>query len=186
MRLGLLLMQWVSAVRSCVWVSASAVLLTYILILIPLCPSHPTKAVYTCPDEPALSQNELVLTADVIMKRADFLCCRDSFLEVTPSQYSRVSKLYIFFIYSFLLRKAFFRSPKSSELMNFLSFYFQFVVVEAVCLMQYNAFLMRYYIMKSDRNFVRWSDSYFQALKTSINVKQSPKFFKFSKFWRWL
>ncbi|XP_039895088.1 DNA-directed RNA polymerase III subunit RPC1 [Simochromis diagramma] len=39
------------------------------------------RAVYTCPDEPALSQNELVLTADAIMKRADFLCCRDSFLE---------------------------------------------------------------------------------------------------------
>ncbi|XP_028287346.1 DNA-directed RNA polymerase III subunit RPC1 isoform X1 [Parambassis ranga] len=39
------------------------------------------RAVYTCPDEPALSQNELVLTADGIMKRADFLCCRDSFLE---------------------------------------------------------------------------------------------------------
>uniref|UniRef100_UPI0037E98FD2 DNA-directed RNA polymerase III subunit RPC1 n=1 Tax=Semicossyphus pulcher TaxID=241346 RepID=UPI0037E98FD2 len=39
------------------------------------------RAVYTCPDEPALSQNELVLTADAIMKRADFMCCRDSFLE---------------------------------------------------------------------------------------------------------
>uniref|UniRef100_A0A8C9XW94 DNA-directed RNA polymerase subunit n=1 Tax=Sander lucioperca TaxID=283035 RepID=A0A8C9XW94_SANLU len=39
------------------------------------------RAVYVCPDEPALSQNELVLTADVIMKRADFLCCRETFLE---------------------------------------------------------------------------------------------------------
>uniref|UniRef100_A0A3B5AQI6 DNA-directed RNA polymerase subunit n=1 Tax=Stegastes partitus TaxID=144197 RepID=A0A3B5AQI6_9TELE len=39
------------------------------------------RAVYACPDEPALSQNELVLTAEAIMKRADFLCCRDSFLE---------------------------------------------------------------------------------------------------------
>lgn len=43
---------------------------------------RPTQAVHSCPDEPALSQNELVLTADGIMKRADFLCCRDSFLEV--------------------------------------------------------------------------------------------------------
>ncbi|XP_023805326.1 DNA-directed RNA polymerase III subunit RPC1 isoform X1 [Oryzias latipes] len=39
------------------------------------------RAVYTCPDEPALSQNKLVLTSDAIMKRADFMCCRDSFLE---------------------------------------------------------------------------------------------------------
>ncbi|CAG04806.1 unnamed protein product, partial [Tetraodon nigroviridis] len=39
------------------------------------------RAVYACSDEPALSQNELVLTADAIMKRTDFLCCRDSFLE---------------------------------------------------------------------------------------------------------
>ncbi|XP_053196870.1 DNA-directed RNA polymerase III subunit RPC1 [Scomber japonicus] len=39
------------------------------------------RAVYACPDEPALSQNELVLTADAIMKRTDFLCCRDSYLE---------------------------------------------------------------------------------------------------------
>ncbi|KAI3365191.1 hypothetical protein L3Q82_010287 [Scortum barcoo] len=45
------------------------------------------RSVYTCPDEPALSQNELVLTADAIMKRADFLCCRDSFLEVMSPQY---------------------------------------------------------------------------------------------------
>ena len=45
-------------------------------------------AVYTCPDEPALSQNELVLTAAAIMKRADFLCCRDSFLEVTSPKYN--------------------------------------------------------------------------------------------------
>lgn len=44
------------------------------------------QAVHGCPDEPALSQNELVLTADAIMKRADFLCCRDSFLEVVAAQ----------------------------------------------------------------------------------------------------
>lgn len=43
------------------------------------------QAVHGCPDEPALSQNELVLTADAIMKRADFLCCRDSFLEVVAA-----------------------------------------------------------------------------------------------------
>lgn len=64
--------------------SASAVLLLCNLGVYPSLP--PTQAVYTCPDEPALSQNELVLTADNIMKRADFLCCRDSFLEVTASQ----------------------------------------------------------------------------------------------------
>ncbi|XP_028332560.1 DNA-directed RNA polymerase III subunit RPC1 isoform X2 [Gouania willdenowi] len=39
------------------------------------------RAVYACPEEPTLSQNELVLTAEAIMKRVDFLCCRDSFLE---------------------------------------------------------------------------------------------------------
>ncbi|XP_072312069.1 DNA-directed RNA polymerase III subunit RPC1 isoform X2 [Eucyclogobius newberryi] len=39
------------------------------------------RAVNSCHSEPALSQNELVLTADAIMKREDFLCCRDIFLE---------------------------------------------------------------------------------------------------------
>ncbi|XP_033975443.1 LOW QUALITY PROTEIN: DNA-directed RNA polymerase III subunit RPC1 [Trematomus bernacchii] len=39
------------------------------------------RAIYACPKEPALSQNELVLTADAIMKRTDFLCCKDVFLE---------------------------------------------------------------------------------------------------------
>ncbi|XP_037611285.1 DNA-directed RNA polymerase III subunit RPC1 isoform X2 [Sebastes umbrosus] len=39
------------------------------------------RAIYACPDEPALSQNEVVLTADAIMKRTDFLCCKDDFLE---------------------------------------------------------------------------------------------------------
>ncbi|KAJ0060690.1 hypothetical protein NL108_017197 [Boleophthalmus pectinirostris] len=39
------------------------------------------QAVHSCHSEPALSQNELVLTADAIMKREDFLCCRDGFLE---------------------------------------------------------------------------------------------------------
>lgn len=48
--------------------------------------TSPTQAVHTCADEPALSQSQLVITADAIMKRADFLCCRDSFLEVTSTQ----------------------------------------------------------------------------------------------------
>ncbi|XP_061561558.1 DNA-directed RNA polymerase III subunit RPC1 isoform X1 [Phycodurus eques] len=39
------------------------------------------RAVHTCPDEPTLSQGELVLTSEAIMKRGDFVCCRDSFLE---------------------------------------------------------------------------------------------------------
>uniref|UniRef100_A0A8B9JBA6 DNA-directed RNA polymerase subunit n=1 Tax=Astyanax mexicanus TaxID=7994 RepID=A0A8B9JBA6_ASTMX len=42
------------------------------------------RAVYTCPNEPALSKNELVLTTDSIMKRTDFACCRDTFLQVSP------------------------------------------------------------------------------------------------------
>uniref|UniRef100_A0A3B3S3Q8 DNA-directed RNA polymerase subunit n=1 Tax=Paramormyrops kingsleyae TaxID=1676925 RepID=A0A3B3S3Q8_9TELE len=39
------------------------------------------RSVYTCPEQPALSKNELILTAESIMKKSDFLCCRDSFLE---------------------------------------------------------------------------------------------------------
>ncbi|XP_062858765.1 DNA-directed RNA polymerase III subunit RPC1 isoform X1 [Trichomycterus rosablanca] len=39
------------------------------------------RAVYACSDEPALSKNELVLTSDSIMKRSDFTCCRDTFLQ---------------------------------------------------------------------------------------------------------
>ncbi|XP_061665680.1 DNA-directed RNA polymerase III subunit RPC1 [Syngnathoides biaculeatus] len=39
------------------------------------------RAVHTCPDEPTLSQGELLLTSEAIMKQADFGCCRDSFLE---------------------------------------------------------------------------------------------------------
>uniref|UniRef100_A0AAQ4S9A3 DNA-directed RNA polymerase subunit n=1 Tax=Gasterosteus aculeatus aculeatus TaxID=481459 RepID=A0AAQ4S9A3_GASAC len=39
------------------------------------------RAIHVCSDEPALSQNELVLTADAITKRVDFLCCKDIFLE---------------------------------------------------------------------------------------------------------
>uniref|UniRef100_UPI001EAEDCF9 DNA-directed RNA polymerase III subunit RPC1-like n=1 Tax=Oncorhynchus gorbuscha TaxID=8017 RepID=UPI001EAEDCF9 len=40
------------------------------------------RSVHTCSEQPALSKNELVLTAESIMKRSDFKCCRDSFLEV--------------------------------------------------------------------------------------------------------
>uniref|UniRef100_A0A8C2Q370 DNA-directed RNA polymerase n=1 Tax=Cyprinus carpio TaxID=7962 RepID=A0A8C2Q370_CYPCA len=39
------------------------------------------RAVHSCPGEPALSRNELILTSDSIMKRKDFLCCKDTFLE---------------------------------------------------------------------------------------------------------
>ncbi|XP_056432914.1 DNA-directed RNA polymerase III subunit RPC1 isoform X1 [Gadus chalcogrammus] len=39
------------------------------------------RAVFTCPEQPALSKNELALTAESIMKRGDFSFCRDSFLE---------------------------------------------------------------------------------------------------------
>lgn len=42
----------------------------------------PPQAVHTCAHEPTLSQGELVLASDTIMKKADFVCCRDSFLEV--------------------------------------------------------------------------------------------------------
>uniref|UniRef100_A0A8C4YNB1 DNA-directed RNA polymerase subunit n=1 Tax=Gopherus evgoodei TaxID=1825980 RepID=A0A8C4YNB1_9SAUR len=39
------------------------------------------RAVYPCQNEPALSKNELVLTAESIMKKVEFLCCQDSFLQ---------------------------------------------------------------------------------------------------------
>ncbi|CAL9699297.1 unnamed protein product [Knipowitschia caucasica] len=39
------------------------------------------RAVYPCQSEPALSQNLLVLTTDSIMKREDFKCCREGFLQ---------------------------------------------------------------------------------------------------------
>ncbi|XP_039927310.1 DNA-directed RNA polymerase III subunit RPC1 isoform X3 [Hirundo rustica] len=39
------------------------------------------RAVYPCRSEPALSKNELVLTSESIMKKNEFLCCRDSFLQ---------------------------------------------------------------------------------------------------------
>uniref|UniRef100_A0A8C2EG25 DNA-directed RNA polymerase subunit n=1 Tax=Cyprinus carpio TaxID=7962 RepID=A0A8C2EG25_CYPCA len=39
------------------------------------------RSVHSCPGEPALSRNELILTSDSIMKRKDFLCCKDTFLE---------------------------------------------------------------------------------------------------------
>ncbi|MGH0190551.1 UNVERIFIED_CONTAM: hypothetical protein FKN15_047710 [Acipenser sinensis] len=39
------------------------------------------RAVYSCHDQPALSKNELVLTSESIMKRSEFLCCQDSYLQ---------------------------------------------------------------------------------------------------------
>ncbi|XP_039583260.1 DNA-directed RNA polymerase III subunit RPC1 [Passer montanus] len=39
------------------------------------------RAVYPCRSEPALSKNELVLTSESIMKKNEFLCCQDSFLQ---------------------------------------------------------------------------------------------------------
>lgn len=39
------------------------------------------KAVFPCQSEPALSKNELILTAESIMKKNEFLCCQDSFLQ---------------------------------------------------------------------------------------------------------
>lgn len=45
----------------------------------------PVKAVYPCRSEPALSKNELVLTSESIMKKNEFLCCQDSFLQVIIS-----------------------------------------------------------------------------------------------------
>uniref|UniRef100_W5LHZ8 DNA-directed RNA polymerase subunit n=1 Tax=Astyanax mexicanus TaxID=7994 RepID=W5LHZ8_ASTMX len=50
------------------------------------------RAVYTCPNEPALSKNELVLTTDSIMKRTDFACCRDTFLQEIKKFISGVSE----------------------------------------------------------------------------------------------
>ncbi|KAL8202295.1 UNVERIFIED_CONTAM: DNA-directed RNA polymerase III subunit RPC1 [Gekko kuhli] len=43
------------------------------------------RAVYPSRGEPALSKNELVLTAESIMKKSEFLCSQDSFLQVMPS-----------------------------------------------------------------------------------------------------
>ncbi|XP_041117382.1 DNA-directed RNA polymerase III subunit RPC1 isoform X2 [Polyodon spathula] len=41
------------------------------------------RAVYSCHDQPALSKNELVLTSESILKRSEFLCCQDSYLQVS-------------------------------------------------------------------------------------------------------
>ncbi|XP_030891141.1 DNA-directed RNA polymerase III subunit RPC1-like isoform X1 [Leptonychotes weddellii] len=43
------------------------------------------KAVFPCQSEPALSKNELVLTTESIMKKTEFLCCQDSFLQVSSA-----------------------------------------------------------------------------------------------------
>ncbi|CAH2321712.1 DNA-directed RNA polymerase III subunit RPC1 isoform X1 [Pelobates cultripes] len=48
------------------------------------------KAVYPCSDEPALSRNELVLTTESIMKKSEFLCCQDAYLQsFTDTGYRR-------------------------------------------------------------------------------------------------
>nr|XP_033798341.1 DNA-directed RNA polymerase III subunit RPC1 isoform X2 [Geotrypetes seraphini] len=39
------------------------------------------RAVYPCRGEPALSKNELILTGEAIMKKSEFLCCQDSYLQ---------------------------------------------------------------------------------------------------------
>ncbi|XP_036293989.1 DNA-directed RNA polymerase III subunit RPC1 isoform X4 [Pipistrellus kuhlii] len=39
------------------------------------------KAVFPCQSEPALSKNELVLSTESIMKKHEFLCCQESFLQ---------------------------------------------------------------------------------------------------------
>lgn len=43
------------------------------------------EAVFPCPSEPALSKNELLLRAESIMKKNEFLCCQDSFLQVSSA-----------------------------------------------------------------------------------------------------
>lgn len=43
------------------------------------------EAVFPCRSEPALSKNELLLSAESIMKKNEFLCCQDSFLQVSSA-----------------------------------------------------------------------------------------------------
>ncbi|XP_069719344.1 DNA-directed RNA polymerase III subunit RPC1 isoform X3 [Phaenicophaeus curvirostris] len=51
------------------------------------------RAVYPCRSEPALSKNELVLTSESIMKKNDFLCCQDSFLQtLTETGYEKYNE----------------------------------------------------------------------------------------------
>ncbi|XP_068255331.1 DNA-directed RNA polymerase III subunit RPC1 isoform X1 [Nyctibius grandis] len=51
------------------------------------------RAVYPCRSEPALSKNELVLTSESIMKKNEFLCCRDSFLQtLTETGYEKYNE----------------------------------------------------------------------------------------------
>ncbi|XP_069652305.1 DNA-directed RNA polymerase III subunit RPC1 isoform X2 [Haliaeetus albicilla] len=51
------------------------------------------QAVYPCRSEPALSKNELVLTSESIMKKSEFLCCRDSFLQtLTETGYEKYNE----------------------------------------------------------------------------------------------
>ncbi|XP_053306455.1 DNA-directed RNA polymerase III subunit RPC1 isoform X2 [Spea bombifrons] len=50
------------------------------------------KAVYPCPGEPALSNNEVVLTAESIMKKPEFLCCQDAYLQEIKTFVKSVSE----------------------------------------------------------------------------------------------
>uniref|UniRef100_A0A8C2PGV5 DNA-directed RNA polymerase subunit n=1 Tax=Capra hircus TaxID=9925 RepID=A0A8C2PGV5_CAPHI len=50
------------------------------------------KAVFPCPSEPALSKNELLLRAESIMKKNEFLCCQDSFLQEMKKFIQEVSE----------------------------------------------------------------------------------------------
>ncbi|TKC50306.1 hypothetical protein EI555_019527 [Monodon monoceros] len=51
------------------------------------------KAVFPCQSEPALSKNELLLTAESITKKNEFLCCQDSFLQtLTETGYEKYNE----------------------------------------------------------------------------------------------
>ncbi|XP_041032404.1 DNA-directed RNA polymerase III subunit RPC1 isoform X1 [Carcharodon carcharias] len=39
------------------------------------------RAIYPCHSEPALSKNEVVVAAEAIMKRSEFLCCQNEYLQ---------------------------------------------------------------------------------------------------------
>uniref|UniRef100_A0A8C5QXP4 DNA-directed RNA polymerase subunit n=1 Tax=Leptobrachium leishanense TaxID=445787 RepID=A0A8C5QXP4_9ANUR len=50
------------------------------------------KAVYPSSDEPSLSENELVLTTESIMKKSEFLCCQDAYLQEIKAFVKKVSE----------------------------------------------------------------------------------------------
>ncbi|OWK08087.1 POLR3A [Cervus elaphus hippelaphus] len=54
------------------------------------------QAVFPCRSEPALSKNELLLSAESIMKKNEFLCCQDSFLQtLTETGYEKYNEKHI-------------------------------------------------------------------------------------------